>query len=82
MKRYFFGPSYSVGHITRSQDIQMHAAFIARDQAAESIPIWFVSRSNWQTLRQSLDQQALAYADSLKSMVFGWRRKPPVVTAR
>src|SRR6202451_1973443 len=42
----------------------MHAAFIARDQAAESVPIWFVSRSNWQTLRQSLDQQALAYADS------------------
>jgi leucyl aminopeptidase len=42
----------------------MHAAFIARDQAAESIPIWFVSRSTWQALRQSLDQTALAYADS------------------
>jgi leucyl aminopeptidase len=42
----------------------MHSAFIARDQAAESVPIWFVSRSNWQSLRQSLDQHALAYADS------------------
>ena len=42
----------------------MHAAFIARDQAAESVPIWFVSRSNWQSVRESLDQQALAYADS------------------
>ena len=42
----------------------MHSAFIARDKAGEFVPIWFVSRSSWQNLRESLDQQALAYADS------------------
>ena len=43
----------------------MHSAFIAPEQAAESVPIWFVSSSNWPELRQSIDQSGLAYADSV-----------------
>lgn len=43
----------------------MHSAFIARGDAVEPVPIWFVSWSNWNELRQSLDRRALAYADAV-----------------
>lgn len=42
----------------------MHSAFIAREQSTESVPVWFVTSSNWPELRQSIDPQALAYAES------------------
>jgi leucyl aminopeptidase len=41
----------------------MHAAFVTQDDDA-AVPIWFVSASDWQELRQSLDPQAVAYADA------------------
>lgn len=43
----------------------MHSAFLAREKAIEPVPVWFVTRQNWQDLRPSIDQRALAYADAV-----------------
>ncbi|MGP0090422.1 MAG: leucyl aminopeptidase family protein [Xanthobacteraceae bacterium] len=42
----------------------MHSAFVTRGEAAEAIPIWFVSASSWRDLRQSFDGRTLAYVDA------------------
>jgi leucyl aminopeptidase len=52
-----------LGQIDHHMDTSMHAAFVTQSKGA-AIPIWFASSANWKDVRQSLDQQAVAYADA------------------
>ncbi len=42
----------------------MHPAFVARGQASDSIPIVFVTSQNWDGLRKTLGERAVAFADA------------------
>ncbi len=43
----------------------MHRTFLARGEAASSIPVWFVNAANWREHRDSLDAPARAFTDAV-----------------
>ncbi len=42
----------------------MHPVLVARKEAADAVPIWFVTAATWDNIRQRLDDAACAFADA------------------